>query len=568
MLSRSKGALNGEANKQSWIGVAGLLVLIGASHTLLLLNRGLYQDDWLILSVLRADDAIAWRFLLDAGHPLFMLYYKAVWAAGQSVFAFKATAWLAVICAAYCLYRSAPALFGATPREAFWLAAIAWTYPGYLLWPVITTGAYIMATALFFAGWAVLLASRRQAGVMRRLVIATLLFLGFSLNGLLVVFYAFVTCAALTEAAQSNARGTRAFTAAVAASLRKFVLSFPELIALPIIYWLSINALFPRVEGYASHYAFKLNADSWLAGLDAFAAQGLIQPLAQAYDALRRNPLTGAVPLIVGVAAYAIAWRIPDIESSEAITARAVRLLAHTVIVLLACVGPYLLIGQAPSLHYYDSRHLLLFGLPVAISFIALGRANNSRAWYRAHQVLLATLIGVAVFVVQHHYLYLESHWARMMALRDRFQALPESAGMVIVTNPGFYPEGPDLGQRQDYLGVFELSGILNDLRGGGQRALSFDQDREIGLVERLRADEKRTLNGLAYYWLFRNLAPGAERCYITAERSEDHRSNFRVAVRSLYYRYVHPGGEKQFLRQLMRFKVSCNNSMQEAGFR
>jgi hypothetical protein len=535
----------------------GVVLLLAIAHLLLPLNAGLYQDDWLIVPPLAAGEPDALSFLDDAGHPIFHLYYRLVWLIGGSAVGFKVAAWLAVLVGGWLTYRIGPAMFGLSRDEAFWLAVLAWTYPAYMLWPVITTSAYVVSLMLFLAAWHLVLSRETAPGLVRRASADVLFLLSFGLNALLVLFYLFAALFCLADGAglgESSSRGIRGRVAL-------FLARWPELVALPPAYWFWLHWRYPRRVGYSVHYSFKwLDASAWQTGLENFFVYGVQQPAMHLVKATIKEPRTLLLTAVALCIVAMVARLCTTSDDAKAAPRAWTPILAGITIALMAML-PYLLIGIAPGLHYYESRHLLLAGLPLALVLIGVLRVIGCywEAW-RVRHALLVLIAGASVSVLMQNYLYLEARTARLDALSRHLAGLPEAgaASIIAIDDTFYHPEGLAALNRHDYFAIFELTGMSLAIWGGRHR-LVFELERELSIMDRLVSDRSALEKDLRYYWTMRTMDLSGTACRLRLERGAWRASNARVGAASLYHRFAARAARPAWLDRLVTIRFACD---------
>src|SRR5665213_1818245 len=151
---------------------------------------------------------------------------------------------------------------------------------------------------------------------------------------------------------------------------------YPEFVVLPLVYWGALNIWFKRVGAYAGYYGIRLPAFAdLLAGWNSFFQCGYSNSLARAARAaMDFKPLWTAVAVLV-VITVVLARKSRRARLSP--SGIGVPLLL-SVLLFSALALPYLFAGIRPSLHFYETRHLLLFGLPGACFVLAVKRFAES----------------------------------------------------------------------------------------------------------------------------------------------------------------------------------------------
>jgi hypothetical protein len=168
-------------------------------------------------------------------------------------------------------------------------------------------------------------------------------------------------------------------------------------------------------------------------------------------------------------------------------------LLALLLFVALAL--PYLIAGIRPNLHFYETRHLLLFGLPGALLILAIKRFMESIIGRRAAFVGvfgLASIVSVAA--LWNNYVFMQARALKQEALFSHLAAMPMPAATVFDLNDGFYDHSP----QHVPLGIAEVSGMLR-LAWGHHPFLGFSLQGERPTILQ-EMEVSRISEGSAYH--------------------------------------------------------------------
>ena len=168
-----------------------LLVVLLAAHAPMLLNDGLFMDDWLVLKP-RPDYFIDIDFLLSAaGHPIFFSYDTFANWTGAPVAVMKSLAIAGIVFGAVSLVLIATRLNLLDRAEAVGFALLVWTYPGYQLWAGKANAVYVFSFGLAFLGaWLLALAfgARGAWRGLLRLTCALVFVFCFVLNSTIILY--------------------------------------------------------------------------------------------------------------------------------------------------------------------------------------------------------------------------------------------------------------------------------------------------------------------------------------------------------------------------------------------
>ena len=475
--------------------IAVLLVTLLVAHAPMLLNDGLFMDDWLVLKP-RPDYFIDIDFLLNgAGHPIFYSYDTFANWTGAPVAVMVSLAFAGILFGATCLVLTATRLGLLDRAEAVGFAVIVWTYPGYQLWAGKANAVYVFSFGLSFVGaWLLTLAfgARGLRRALLRLACTLVFLLSFALNST-IVLYAFVMLG-LFVAVWRGAGAAHGFVRRAWLAAWRCVLSYPELVVLPLVYWGTLSIWFKRIGVYAQHYnAHFPTLGELVKGWGAFVVTGYRDVLAHAVRAAIQAPAPFiAAAILVGIVVLLLR---PGAEPTASRSARALPLLLAAVL-FLALSSPYLISGLRPSsTHFYESRHLLMFGLPSALTLLAFKR--QAERWVSAG-VAFAVVFGLgtilSIGMLWTDYVFLQARMLKQEALTRDLAGRVQPAATVYALDDGFY--NPP--SRFVPFGLAEVTGMLR-LAWGNQPFFGFSLIAERPSILQ-EMEEARTATGSAFH--------------------------------------------------------------------
>ncbi|WP_262048963.1 hypothetical protein [Bradyrhizobium sp. Bra78] len=527
--------------------IAILLVVLLAAHAPMLLNDGLFMDDWLVLKP-RPDFVIDIDFLLSgAGHPIFYSYDTFANWTGAPIVAMVSMAIAGILFGATCLVLTATRLNLLDRAEAVGVALIVWTYPGYQLWAGKANAVYVLSFGLSFVG-AWLLSLAYGAGGLRSLLLrvmcALVFLLSFALNSTIVLyaflmFGLFVAFWRACDAGQGFVRRTwrAAWRCAVA---------YPELVVLPLVYWGALNVWFKRSGVYAQHYNAHLpNLGELVQGWRVFFATGYTDVVVNTLHAAVDSPkLFILAAVLVGIALMLLR---SDTEPTGCRSLNALPL-ALAVILFLALSLPYLIAGLRPATsHFYESRHLLMFGLPSALTLLAFKRA--AERWTRpglAFAVVFGLGTMLSIGMLWNGYIFMQARTLKQEALARALASRTQPAATVFALDDGFV----DFPSRHVPFGLAEVSGILR-LAWGNQPFFGFALRAERPSILR-EMEEARTAPGSA----FRHFDPSGRQATISLQPGPAAAPNMVLARRYYACRLLARCDVSQFLDQLAQVTI------------
>ncbi|WP_339034256.1 hypothetical protein WHZ78_21055 [Bradyrhizobium symbiodeficiens] len=471
-----------------------LLVVLLAAHAPMLLNDGLFMDDWLVLKP-RPDYFIDIDFLLNgAGHPIFYGYDKFANWTGAPVVVMVSLAFAGIVFGAMSLVLTATRLGLLDRAEAVGFALIVWTYPGYQLWAGKANAVYVFSFGLLLIGaWLLTLAfsARGLRRVLLRLACALVFLLSFALNST-IVLYAFVVLGLFVAIWRGGKAADGLVRRTWLASWR-CALFYPELMVLPLIYWGTLNIWFKRIGVYTQHYDAHLPSLRELAGgWWAFFITGYRDVVAHALRAAI------AVPALFILAAVLVGIVLLLRADTKPTTSRLaiVLPLVFAVVLFLALSSPYLIAGLRPSsTHFYESRHLLMFGVPSALAFLAFKRL--AERWITpsvAFAIMFGSGLILSIGMLWSDYVFMQARTLKQEALTRDLAGRPQPAATVYALDDGFV----DYPSRHVPFGLAEVTGMLR-LAWGNQPFFGFALRAERPDILR-GMDEARTAPGSAFH--------------------------------------------------------------------
>jgi hypothetical protein len=496
-------------NTRAWIPLRAasiLLILLMAAHAPLVLNDGLMMDDWLLLK-LRPDSAVDLSFLLNgAGHPLFFGYLKLANLTGVPVLAMKILALAGILVGAACLMSAATRLDLLSPTEAVGFSLIVWTYPGYQMWAGKANSLYVFSFGLFFVGaWLLTLAfvAKGTRHATLRIAAALVFFLSFALNST-IILYAFAMLVLFIAAWLGNDR-TQGLLRRSLLSAWQCATRYPELVLLPLVYWGGLNIFFKRIGVYSRHYNTHLPTFSeLLEGWSAFFSIGYRDVLRNIIKEMLHSPLLFAFAVLL-VAIGFVPLRFNQKRSAGSGYRIALPFLL-TPILFATLALPYLVAGLRPG-GFYETRHLLLFGLPLAFGVLAVKRFAEVAIDDRAAFVVVFGLAAVAsIAALWNDYFFMQARTLKQHALFSHLAAMPRPDATVFDLNDGFL----DWPSPHSPFGVPEVTGMLR-LAWGNHPFLGFTARAERPTILQ-EMEELRTGEGSAYH----NIDPSGPQATIT----------------------------------------------------
>jgi len=522
-----------------------LAILLLLAHAPLFLNDGVVMDDWLVLK-LRPDYPINIDFLINgAGHPIFFGYSAIANMTGAPVAVMVIMTVLAIVAGGICLALAAMRSRSLSRAEAIAVALLVWTYPGYQMWAGKANAVYVFSFGLFcVATWLLTLAFDAN-GVRRvalRVASALGFFFSFELNSLMVL-YVFAMFGLFVAVWRANGREQGPFRRLVLSAWR-CAAGYPELVVLPLVYWGALNIWFKRVGVYAGYYAIRLpTLSDLLGGWHSFFELGYIKVLGRAARMVA-DYRSLFIPMVIFVIILALIRRGERPRPSAAGIALPLLL---SVLLFFALALPYLISGIRPSEHFYETRHLLLFGLPGALFVLSVKRLLEALIGDRAAVALtFGPALIVSVAALWSSYVFVQARVLKQEALSSHLAAIPMPDAIVFNLDDGFYDHSP----QHVPFGIAEVTGMLR-LAWGDHPFFGFSlQGERPTILQEMEAS--RTAEGSAFH----NIDPSGPQATISLRPGPAAAPN-AVMVRHYYAcRLLRQCDVAEFLRQLALVKI------------
>jgi len=528
-----------------------LLVVLLVAHAPMLLNDGLFMDDWLVLKP-RPGFFIDLDFLLSgAGHPIFYSYDRFANWTGAPIAVMVSMALAGIFFGATCLVLTATRLKLLDRAEAVGFALIVWTYPGYQLWAGKANAVYVLSFGLLCVGaWLLALAfsARGLRCLLLRVVGALVFLLSFALNST-IVLYAFLMLGLFVAVWRGSDAG-HGFVRRTWLAAWRCVFTFPDLVVLPLVYWGVLNTWFKRSGVYEQHYNAHFPAFGELVqGWRVFFRSGYTDVIVSAVHTAREAPMLFFVAaVVVGIAFLMLR---SDTEPARSRNTGTIALpLVLAVALFLALSLPYLISGLRPSSsHFYDSRHLLMFGLPSALALVAVKRATERWAGPNlafAAVFGLGTILSIAV--LWNVYTFMQARTLKLDALAQNLASGSQPAATVYGIDDGFL----DYPSRHVAFGMAEVTGTLR-LAWGNQHFAGFSIRGERPTVLR-EIEGARTAPGSAFH----HFDPRGAQATISLQPGPAAAPNLALAERYYACRLLARCDVSQFLEQLAQVSIKA----------
>jgi hypothetical protein len=460
LLQANQLAQTSSTNDTPDPGPSHTFILLGALlivHAPLVVDMGLFGDDWLLFK-LKPGYPVNTGFLIHgAGHPFLYAYCTLANWLGFPLLFMNLLALAGIGIGAVSLKNFLLRLRIFSEFESATFAFIVWSYAGYQNWASKLTATYIFSFALLCLGLNLfsIIAGSKQLRTGLRTCALVAIFCSFSLNSMIAAYYVGLFAMFLVETLHERNSGT-----GISSRLIKWAKHFGDFLIVPFVYWFSTHYFFPKIGPYSDYY--HLTIPSWrdlMSGSSNFWTWGFFWPLHMAGALVKGSRLPTIAALLVGLGFTALVARKDKSNAGNIRLLSAAWPIGAAALTFVACASPYIVSGLSPTGHFYESRHLILFGIPLGLILICAYRSvrkiSNSRI---AGLLLVALVLSVNLCALWSSYFYQQARWLRQEAMVEGLRhAYREPPAAVFDLVDGFldYP-------LHAYFGTTEITGMLH----------------------------------------------------------------------------------------------------------
>ena len=509
------------------------------THGLLLLNDGVYWDDWLLHTNWSNLYSL---FAGSGGIPTTAYFHWLMGYLPHTIFCYKLVAFLSITFSGILVYSICNELKFTSRTESLFVALLSLSYPAFQVsMASINTPSpfyyFVFLLACFLA-----LRSERKSGVPRyslRVGALALWFLSFTVNSLLVFYYGFLLVLILQAKQSQNMSVKHVFT--------KFLLRRLDYVLLPVLYWVVARVFFPHYGLNSDENQFSLSLLGITSVYETFIKNAIY---AQTSIAVKNMLVYPTIFLSLGL--LAVIWicsiilsRTRNLPSPKVATRT---FLFFGVVLLALGIFPYAAVGKAASVHEWETRHALLVALPMAVIFVGLTRpllANKSA--YLSRLGLLCLMILLLAFTLSSisNYFSWQARWVKDQSIMQNL-AMTENADEISVfwVDDQFQVGGDRLYR------FYEWASIFKSVWGN---------ESHIGLDPSFHTSDFLT-NGKRYFIESYNLSEfdpnGCQGILTIRAGASSNVSIFSMSTKYLYYRFFNRDMLEPYLKEVTDLEI------------
>ncbi len=403
-----------------WIDQAILVVVALVVHGLLLLDTGIYFDDWVVYTyVVKGDWELLSSIVRDRGIAPVEQYYWWMFR-GLPVFAYKAAVFIMIIGMGWVAMRLGRTSTFLSRQESLLVALFMVSYSGFQTWVLFCTSHYVFFYCLFLIGALLALQAERERGWrhwLRRAAALCLFAVSYGLNSLMVLTIVFGLVLLLFLKKLHRLTGFRLVVTYLPRRLDCF--------ALPIVYWFAVKWLIP-VQGLLTTYnQFLTSPAAIVTNLQQFAINAVAMQFRSGVAQLWEHAPAIAAPVAVGILVW---WR--SRHRADPPPAAPTPLLAVAVMWLVSTMFAYAVVGKPATPAGWDTRHALLVSFPLGVAIVALARllqpSGATHVSLAGSLAMMALSAGMAISTIETH-VDLQARAVKDQSVMQQLVAMPQA---------------------------------------------------------------------------------------------------------------------------------------------
>ena len=371
----------------------------------LVVNRGLYWDDWTLVGSSPASVMDQFR---ELGLPWIGLFQAALFSMPLPGLVGHIIVFCAYLLSTLILHDILRRSPGLSRMDALAAALVFAVLPVNFARVALVDLQYGLSLLAFLAATWLLIRYLEVGGLLRRLAALGLFVCSFTTASLLVLYVVPMALAVLIARKSAPM------------SLRSLVLQHADFVVLPVAYWLLKSAFFTPSGVYEGYNALTAKGLTQVPqSMLAVPSQVLFEPLYRAIT------VAGLLGLVVGAgAAVWLLRRSRVVERGSFVSAPVLALIGIAVLGL--GVVAYLAVGRVPTLWDWSSRHQLL--VPLGAGLLAAAAMRGVKGAGRvgpAFGVVVGLLLGISAVADARTLVSYQADWFKQTALIDTVRTLP-----------------------------------------------------------------------------------------------------------------------------------------------
>jgi hypothetical protein len=406
--------------RQTWIDLTILAVLTLVVHGLLLVDPGIYFDDWFVYTfVVRGEWDELTKLVRDRGIVPIEQYYWWMFR-DLPVHGYRAAVFLMIIGLAWLATLLGRTSSFLSRQESLLVGVFMVCYSGFQTWVLLCTSQYVFFYLLFLAGALLALQAEREGGWrhwVRRGAALGLLAVSYCLASLLVLT---MGLGVILLVYLRKLHRLTSVQVAVTYLPRRL-----DYFALPILYWFAVKWLIPPRGQFETYNQFLPYPIFFVAQLKTFLINSVVVQLQTGLVELARYPAVIAVAVALALIVWNLGRRRTDPPPTPAIW-----VLTGALLWLACAMFPYVIVGKPAEAVGWWSRHAILVSFPLGVAIVGLARLFEPRRADRVSPITIVATITLAAgmaITTTRNYVDVQARAVKDRSVMQQLAAMPEA---------------------------------------------------------------------------------------------------------------------------------------------
>lgn len=377
-----------------------LIFLYTLSHGLILLNRGVFWDDWTLFNV---DKKIIKATFYENGLPWIGYFHSFMFSFDMSIILYRGIVYLAYLFSAVFLYGILKNIKEINNTERLLIAVIFAIFPVNSARIALIDVPYAISYFLFFFGFWLTTIYLVNKNILLRILALTVFFISFSTNSLLVFYSILFLYIFYVERQATSSRNL----------VIKKIISYSDYLFLPLIFWVIKNVFFKPFGLYKNYNQLTIES------IALAPAKSILSFYTSFIQVISRS-ITGWLVILTLAGLMSVVLLFQKKVESTSDKKNNFRLLLFGFFAFFIGVFPYAAVGHILQLNDWSSRHQLL--VPLGASFIIVFGIKVIIKKDPARNFAFAALIVLFLFSNIANYVALQKDWYKQLSLIQNFK--------------------------------------------------------------------------------------------------------------------------------------------------
>lgn len=506
------------------------------NHGLILLNEGVFWDDWInFIALLDKDwEKLFFVYSKAGGIPLTAYVHWMFGYAPNIVFTYRLVAILCIAGSAFLIYCIGRHKLYLSQSLAVLAAVLALSYPAYQMSATIV-GTVLWVYYLFFLiGASLALLGFELQGtkaVIIRLVALVFLFLSYRFEVLLLLSYGIVLIEVFSKI--KDKRDLLNFLNV------NYLFKRADLLALPLIYWVYSHTAFAApVNANYNQFDFESTGSAMI----GFLNNTFLQQTLRIGEILR---FIWPFVLIAFPIGWLLVKKVNLFSSQKKTNINSSLLFLGLVLFLLALIPP-VLVGKTASAVGYGTRHALGLGWPVGLLIVTISSLLVTRFPKTKTPVSAFLVFLLFAFAATNSFTYLtwQARWAKDQSVIQHLGSSAQAKNYsVYLVEDNVAVPGLENYRFYEWAGIFRL--IWGD-------------ETRVGVQDGYYTPEALMDVSPVFLKHYNTELANLNGCYARLQINENLKMALpEVGLRYILYRFVYQEKLSEFLNDLTQVKVS-----------